>query len=116
MARPHPPDTDLPPRDYYRSLDPFVALTAAAVVTERLALGTGIALVVHRRETITLAKEAASLDHVSGGRFQLGLGAGWNREEMRNHGTRPRTRMAAMRERVLVMKTIWTGGESRIPW
>lgn len=72
---PIPPDGDLPPHDYYRSLDPFVALTAAAVVTDRLTLGTGIALVV-QRDPIALAKEAASLDHVSGGRFQLGVGAG----------------------------------------
>ena len=106
-----PPDTDLPPRDYYRSLDPFVALTAAAVVTERLILGTGIALVI-QRDPITLAKETASLDHISGGRFQLGLGAGWNREEMRNHGTEPRTRTALMRERVLAMKRIWTSEEA----
>lgn len=102
-----PPDTDLPPHDYYRSLDPFVALTAAAVATERLILGTGIALVV-QRDPITLAKQAASLDHVSGGRFRLGIGAGWSRDEMRNHGTEPRTRMALMRERVLAVKAIWT--------
>lgn len=107
VSEPPPPDGDLPPRDYYRSLDPFVALTAAAVATERLIIGTGIALVV-QRDPITLAKEAASLDHVSGGRFQLGLGAGWIREEMRNHGTDPATRMALMRERVLAMKAIWT--------
>lgn len=104
---PQPPDGDLPPHDYYRSLDPFVALTAAAAVTERLLLGTGIALVV-QRDPITLAKEAASLDHLSNGRFQLGVGAGWLREEMRNHGTEPRTRLALMRERVLAMKQIWT--------
>ena len=107
VSEPRPPDTDLPPRDYYRSLDPFVALTAAAVATERLIVGTGIALVV-QRDPITLAKQAASLDLLSGGRFQLGLGAGWIREEMRNHGTDPRTRMALMRERVLAMKEIWT--------
>lgn len=102
-----PPNGDLPPRDYYRSLDPFVALAAAAVVTNRLVLGTGIALVV-QRDPITLAKEAASLDHLSDGRFQLGIGAGWLREEMRNHGTEPKTRLALMRERVLAMKEIWT--------
>jgi probable F420-dependent oxidoreductase len=106
-----PPDSDLPPRDYYRSLDPFVALTAAAVVTKRLVLGTGIALVI-QRDPITLAKEAASLDFVSGGRFQLGLGAGWIREEMRNHGTEPKTRLALMRERVLAMKEIWANDEA----
>jgi probable F420-dependent oxidoreductase len=106
-----PPDTDLPPRDYYRSMDPFVALAAAAAVTERLLLGTGIALVV-QRDPITLAKEAASLDHISGGRFQLGVGAGWLREEMLNHGTDPRTRLALMRERVLAMKEIWTSDKA----
>ncbi|MGV0815973.1 LLM class F420-dependent oxidoreductase [Mycolicibacterium boenickei] len=109
---PKPPEGDLPPHDYYRSLDPFVALAAAAVVTDRLLLGTGIALVV-QRDPITLAKEAASVDHLSGGRFQLGVGAGWLREEMRNHGTEPRTRLALMRERVLAMKAIWTAEQAQ---
>jgi probable F420-dependent oxidoreductase len=106
-----PPDGDLPTRDYYRSIDPFVALSAAAAVTERLLLGTGIALVV-QRDPIILAKEAASLDFISNGRFQLGLGAGWLREEMLNHGTDPRTRLALMRERVLAMKAIWTSEQA----
>jgi probable F420-dependent oxidoreductase len=108
---PTPPDGDLPARDYYRSLDPFVALAAAAAVTDRLLLGTGIALVV-QRDPIILAKQAASLDNVSGGRFQLGLGAGWIHEEMRNHGTEPKTRLALMRERVLAMKEIWTSEQA----
>jgi probable F420-dependent oxidoreductase len=99
------------PRWYYRTLDPIVALTAAAAVTARLKLGTGIALVV-QRDPITLAKEMASLDRVSGGRAVLGIGAGWNREEMRNHGTDPSTRMALLRERVLAMKRIWTRDEA----
>lgn len=107
VAAPPPPDTDLPPRDYLRSLDPFVALTAAAMATERLTLGTGITLVV-QRDPITLAKQVASLDVLSRGRLKLGIGAGWLREEMTNHGTDPRTRMALMRERVLAMKAIWT--------
>jgi probable F420-dependent oxidoreductase len=107
VAAAPPPDTDMPPRDYLRSLDPFVALTAAATVTRRLALGTGIALVV-QRDPITLAKQVASLDVLSGGRLRLGVGAGWLREEMANHGTDPKTRMALMRERVLAMKQIWT--------
>jgi probable F420-dependent oxidoreductase len=106
-----PPDGDLPPRDYYRSIDPFVALSAAAAVTERLLLGTGIALVV-QRDPIILAKEAASLDFISNGRLHLGLGAGWLREEMLNHGTDPRTRLALMRERVLAMKEIWTSEQA----
>ncbi|HEX6469054.1 MAG TPA: LLM class F420-dependent oxidoreductase [Streptosporangiaceae bacterium] len=99
------------PRWYYRTLDPIVALTAAAAVTSRLKVGTGIALVI-QRDPITLAKEMASLDVVSGGRAILGIGAGWNREEMRNHGTEPATRMALLRERVLAMKRIWTRDEA----
>ncbi|WP_225993885.1 LLM class F420-dependent oxidoreductase [Actinomadura rudentiformis] len=95
------------PRHYYRTYDPFVALSAAAAVTERLRLGTGIALVV-QRDPIILAKEVASLDRVSGGRAVLGVGAGWNREEMRNHGTDPKTRMRLLRERVLAVKELWT--------
>ncbi|MCP9954292.1 LLM class F420-dependent oxidoreductase [Actinomadura madurae] len=99
------------PRHYYRTLDPFVALTAAAAATERLRVGTGIALVV-QRDPILLAKEVASLDLVSGGRAALGVGAGWNREEMRNHGTEPTTRMRLLRERVLAVKELWTKDES----
>jgi probable F420-dependent oxidoreductase len=107
---PWPGGDDLP-RIYYRTLDPIVALTAAAVATERLLLGTGIAL-IPQRDPITFAKEMASLDLVSGGRAILGIGAGWNREEMRDHGTDPRTRMALMRERVLAMKQIWENDEA----
>ncbi|WP_030164600.1 LLM class F420-dependent oxidoreductase [Spirillospora albida] len=103
---PWPGGGDLP-RHYYRTLDPFVALTAAATVTERLRVGTGIALVI-QRDPFILAKEAASLDLVSGGRAVLGVGAGWNREEMRNHGTDPATRMRLLRERVLAVKELWT--------
>ncbi|MQY03151.1 LLM class F420-dependent oxidoreductase [Actinomadura macrotermitis] len=99
------------PRHYYRTLDPFVALTAAATVTERLLVGTGIALVI-QRDPIVLAKEVASLDLISGGRAVLGIGAGWNREEMRNHGTEPKTRMRLLRERVLAMKELWTEDEA----
>lgn len=99
------------PRHYYRTLDPFVALTAAASATERLRVGTGIALVI-QRDPILLAKEVASLDLVSGGRAVLGVGAGWNREEMRNHGTDPKTRMRLLRERVLAVKELWTKDEA----
>ncbi|MFF0728809.1 LLM class F420-dependent oxidoreductase [Streptomyces sp. NPDC004134] len=94
------------PQVYYRTFDPIVTLTAAAVVTERIRLGTGIAL-IPQRDPILLAKEMASLDQVSDGRAVLGIGAGWNREEMRDHGTDPRTRFALMRERVLAMKELW---------
>jgi probable F420-dependent oxidoreductase len=95
------------PRWYYRTLDPLVILTAAATVTERLEVGTGIALVT-QRDPIVLAKEIASLDLVSGGRAVLGVGAGWNREEMRNHGTDPKTRMRLLVERVQAIKALWT--------
>jgi probable F420-dependent oxidoreductase len=104
------PEGDELPRKYYRTLDPFVTLTAVAVATERLLVGTGILLLVER-DPITTAKEVASLDHVSGGRVVVGVGAGWNREEMRDHGTDPTTRMALLRERVHAMKEIWTKDE-----
>jgi probable F420-dependent oxidoreductase len=95
------------PREYSHTVDPFVGLTAAATATERLKVGTGVCLVIERDPIVT-AKEVATLDHVSGGRFLFGVGAGWNREEMRDHGTDPRTRWAVMRERVEAMKAIWT--------
>jgi probable F420-dependent oxidoreductase len=109
-ATPYPAGGDLPSM-YWRSLDPFVALTAAAMATESLRLGTGICLVVERDPIIT-ANEVASLDLLSGGRFEFGVGAGWNREEMRNHGTDPRERMAVMAERVQAIKAIWTSPEA----
>jgi probable F420-dependent oxidoreductase len=80
-------------------------------VTERLKVGTGVCLVIERDPIVT-AKEVATLDHVSGGRFLFGVGAGWNKEEMRDHGTDPRTRWAVMRERVEAMKAIWTQDEA----
>jgi probable F420-dependent oxidoreductase len=98
------------PRRYYRTLDPFITLTAAAAATERLLLGTGVALVVERDPIIT-AKEVASLDLVSGGRMIFGVGVGWNREEMENHGTDPRTRGKLMNERIRAMIEIWTRDE-----
>lgn len=99
------------PAHYWKTLDPFIALTAAAVATQRLRLGTGVCLLVER-DPITTAKEVATLDHLSQGRFLFGVGAGWNREEMRNHGTDPRQRFAILRERVLAMKAIWTQDEA----
>jgi probable F420-dependent oxidoreductase len=107
---PWPGGPDLPD-EYRETLDPFLALTAAAVVTERVLLGTGICLVVER-DPITTAKEVATLDLLSGGRFLFGIGGGWNREEMENHGTDPVRRFAVMRERVLAMKEIWTRDEA----
>ena len=95
------------PRRYYRTLDPFVALTAVAAGTTRLVLGTGIAL-LPQRDVIHTAKQVASLDVVSYGRFAFGVGVGWNREEMRNHGTDPTTRGALINEQLAALKQIWT--------
>ncbi|HVC13409.1 MAG TPA: LLM class F420-dependent oxidoreductase [Acidimicrobiales bacterium] len=99
------------PEEYKRTHDPFVALAMVAAVTERLRVGTGICLVV-QRDPITTAKEVASLDALSGGRFLFGIGAGWNREEMADHGTDARTRMTLLDERVAAMKAIWTQDEA----
>ncbi len=99
------------PREYSHTLDPFVVLTAAAAVTTRLRVGTGICLLIQRDPIIT-AKSVASLDLLSGGRFLFGVGAGWNVEEMENHGTVFKTRFRLMRERVLAMKEIWTREEA----
>jgi probable F420-dependent oxidoreductase len=104
-ATPFPGGGDLP-KMYWHTHDPFVALGAAAAVTKRIKLGTGICLVIER-DPITLAKECASLDMISGGRLILGIGAGWNREEMENHGANYPKRWAVVREKVLAMKTIW---------
>src|SRR5258708_32294780 len=101
-ATPYPAGGELPP-EYSRTYDPFVALTAAATVTERLKIGTGICLVIER-DPITTAKEVASLDYLSGGRFLFGVGAGWKVEELENHGTDPARRFGIMRERIEAMK------------
>jgi probable F420-dependent oxidoreductase len=98
------------PRRYYRTLDPFITLTAAAVTAKHLLLGTGVALVVERDPIIT-AKDVASLDLVSGGRVIFGVGVGWNREEMENHGTDPRTRGKLTDERIRAMIEMWTKEE-----
>jgi probable F420-dependent oxidoreductase len=95
------------PREYWNTYDPFVALTMAAAVTTKLRVGTGICLVIER-DPITTAKEVASLDHLSKGRFLFGIGGGWNAEEMENHGTAFKARWRVLRERVLAMKAIWT--------
>lgn len=107
---PYPAGGPIPPK-YYRTLDPFVALTAAAVVTERLVLGTGIAL-VPQRDPIHLAKEVASLDLLSQGRFRFGVGVGWLREEIANHGVDPRVRGRVTDERLDAMVQIWTREEA----
>jgi probable F420-dependent oxidoreductase len=107
---PYPPGGDLP-REYYRILDPFVATTAAAIATERLKVGTGICIVTEHDPIVT-AKEVASVDLLSGGRFLFGVGAGWNEEEMENHGANPRRRWSLMRERIEAMKEMWTKEEA----
>jgi probable F420-dependent oxidoreductase len=107
---PYPLGGELP-KEYLHTYDPFVACTAAAAATSRLKIGTGICLVV-QRDPITTAKEVASVDRLSGGRFLFGVGAGWNREEMANHGTDPRTRMALMTERLAAMRQIWITDEA----
>jgi probable F420-dependent oxidoreductase len=95
------------PKQYYDAMDPFVTLAAAAAVTNRLKLGTGVCLVI-QRDTIQTAKLVASLDQVSGGRFLFGIGGGWNQDEMEDHGTEFRTRFKKMREQIEGMKAIWT--------
>lgn len=95
------------PKEYWHAYDPFVALTVAGMATTRLHLGTGICLVIER-DPITTAKEVASLDRLSGGRFLFGIGGGWNVEEMENHGTEFKKRWRVLRERVAAMKEIWT--------
>ena len=107
---PYPAGEPLPAK-YWHSYDLFVALTAAAAATTRLRVGAGVCLVIERDPIIT-ANEVASIDHLSGGRLEFGVGAGWNREEMRNHGTDPRVRMALLRERVEAMQAIWTQHEA----
>jgi probable F420-dependent oxidoreductase len=107
---PYPAGGELP-REYTRTHDPLVALAFAAGATQRLLLGTGVCLVVERDPIVT-AKEVASLDVLSGGRVLFGVGAGWNREEMRNHGTQPGSRFALLRERVLAMREIWAEDEA----
>jgi len=108
---PVPPKTLFPgggelPKPYYEVMDPFVVLSAAAVVTKTLKLATGVCLVV-QRDPIQTAKLVASIDQVTGGRFLFGVGGGWNREEIEGHGTAFQTRFKLMRERIEAMKAIW---------
>ncbi|MEU1913754.1 TIGR03619 family F420-dependent LLM class oxidoreductase [Streptomyces massasporeus] len=103
---PYPAGGELPP-EYGRTLDPFVALGQAAAVTERLGLGTGITLVA-QHDPIALAKQIATLDHLSGGRFTLGLGFGWNVEEAADHGVRWSARRELVRDRMALMRALWS--------
>jgi probable F420-dependent oxidoreductase len=97
--------------DYKRTLDPFVSLAAAAAVTDRIALGTGIALIA-QHDPIVLAKQIATLDQLSGGRFVLGMGYGWNRDEAADHGVDFKQRRAIAREKVLCMQALWSQDEA----
>ncbi len=99
------------PMEYKRTLDPFVALAAAAAVTTKLRLATGISLVA-QHHPINLAKAVASLDLVSNGRFTFGIGVGWNTDEMEHHGVDPATRRGRVRENVLAMQQLWTEEEA----
>ncbi|MDA1073464.1 MAG: LLM class F420-dependent oxidoreductase [Proteobacteria bacterium] len=106
----YPGGGDLP-KEYSHTLDPFVALGCAAAVTEKLLLATGICLAIEH-QAITLAKTVATLDHISNGRVMLGLGAGWNREEMENHGTAYADRFKKLEEQMQALRTIWTEPEA----
>jgi len=99
------------PKMYYDAMDPFVTLATAASVTRKLKLGTGVCLLI-QRDPIQTAKQVASLDQLSQGRFLFGIGGGWNAEEMENHGTRFDKRFQILRERVEAMKAIWTEKEA----
>jgi probable F420-dependent oxidoreductase len=107
---PYPGGAELP-KEYWHTFDPFGALCAAAAVTSTIKLATGICLIIER-DTIITAKETATVDHLSGGRFLFGIGGGWNVEEMENHGTDFKTRFKKMREQVLAIREIWTKEEA----
>jgi probable F420-dependent oxidoreductase len=99
------------PRDYAHTYDPFVALSAMAAVTSKIKLATGICLIIER-DTIFTAKQVATLDEMSNGRFEFGIGAGWNRIEMEHHGTSYDSRFRRMKEQIMAMKTIWREEEA----
>jgi probable F420-dependent oxidoreductase len=103
---PFPGGGDLP-KKYYDAMDPFITLTAAAMATKSLRVGTGVCL-VQQRDPIQTAKLVASIDNVSNGRFLFGIGNGWNQDEMENHGTEFKSRHKRARENVEAMKEIWT--------
>jgi probable F420-dependent oxidoreductase len=103
---PYPAGEPLP-EEYFRTLDPFSALSAAAAVTERIKLGTGICLVAQHHE-INCAKSVATVDHLSNGRMVFGIGYGWNEDEMNSHGTAYKERREVVRERILAMRALWT--------
>jgi probable F420-dependent oxidoreductase len=108
---PYPIGGELP-KDYFHNHDLFVAMAYAAAATKRIKIGSGICLVIER-DPFTLAKEVASLDFLSNGRVIFGVGAGWNREEMEDHGTDYKTRWRLLRERIEAMKAIWRDDEAQ---
>jgi len=107
---PYPAGGDLP-EEYWHTLDPFASLAAAAAVTSQIKLATGICLLIER-DTIVTARDAATVDHLSNGRFLFGVGGGWNAEEMENHGTVFKTRFKKMKEQVLAVRAIWRDKEA----
>ncbi|MDA0352864.1 MAG: LLM class F420-dependent oxidoreductase [Chloroflexi bacterium] len=107
---PYPGGGDLP-KQYFDTLDLFVAMAAAAAVTKRINIGSGVCL-IPQRDPINTAKAVASLDQISGGRILFGVGAGWNRPEMQHHGADPKTRWKLMRERIEAMQAIWTNSKA----
>jgi probable F420-dependent oxidoreductase len=107
---PYPAGGDLP-EEYWHTLDPFSALAAAAAVTSKIKLATGICLLIER-DTIVTAREAATVDHLSGGRLIFGVGGGWNAEEMENHGTVFKTRFKKLKEQVAAVRAIWRDKEA----
>lgn len=108
---PPPSGDDVLADEYSRTLDPMVALGAAATATDRLLVGTGVALVA-QHDPITYAKAWATLDHLSAGRAVLGVGFGWNVEEMADHGVEVRTRRERVREHVAAMRALWADEEA----
>jgi len=110
---PHPRTgtAELPDDRYMRTLDPWVSLAMAAAVTTRIGLGTAVALPAES-DPITLAKAIASLDHLSGGRVVLGVGFGWNTDELADHGVPPGRRRTVLREHLEAMRSLWTEHEA----
>ena len=99
------------PEQYWRCLDPFVALMQAATAVPTIRVGTGICLVA-QRDPIVTAKEVATIDHLTGGRFVFGIGFGWNQDEAEDHGIPFKRRRDVVRDRVLAMKALWTQDEA----
>ncbi|MCR3720091.1 MULTISPECIES: LLM class F420-dependent oxidoreductase [Prauserella salsuginis group] len=110
-AHPRTGDSSLPDDRYVRTLDPWVALSTAAAVTSRIRLGTAVALPAEH-DPLALAKAIASLDHLAGGRVTLGVGFGWNTDELADHGVPPGKRRTVLREYIEAMRALWTADEA----